>query len=377
MQILFISKSGEYSGLAHRLRGEGHNVIFTSSAEWHHCINDISWRPHFQQANMIFFGPDVSLSAHRSVMQGKAQLVNSDPEFTHLVTQENYFQTMSEMLNEGQVYEPGMTPIQVGGFWNGLDWVSPLFLGFQERSVFPMDLGVNPFTPPHSNMGIVVVPFAKSTLLYEGSLRRISDFLRKTSYRGSVGLSGHIYSHTPVWHHASFPMDSLMAEAIHSLKLSYIGDFYQKLISGTVDRLKLKDAEFAMAIRVLAPEPLKFKATANQTKHLFLHNVSEPEDDVYTYASGAPDLMTITSRGTTVREARHRAYRTAQNIFQRRAIMRLDVGWRVENRYDELLYGTFRPSGQGDLAKIQSWNWLSPISAPVQNLNTNLKARLH
>jgi hypothetical protein len=389
MNILVISKQGGYSGLAHRIALEGHNVAFyAQDRDWSEAgvgyySNIDSWRPVFAQASLILCDEDLPFPVISVLESRGVPVLNCSTALEFSTMNQDVKDGISRLLNpeieaatQATLTTNETLPISVLGFWTGIKWIKPYFVAFREDRPYHPKFSIK----TKNAVGAVVVPKPVNKL-FDNSLRRIEEVLRATNYRGSVQIDGFVNTKTVLWSYLRVPAEGLVLETAHSMMRMYIADFLQKLGSGTLDEIPLKRENFSIGVLVTQapwPYPLNGKSfppasvlfSKEQIKHCYIHNMKAngaSMDDGAAYVgttNKARDLMTVVAPGNSPRQARHRVYRTIDNLFKDEVQLRTDIGVRVVRPYRIMIDFLFRPHTEmvremeGDLSALTKWGWI-------------------
>ncbi|MBI4225273.1 MAG: phosphoribosylamine--glycine ligase [Candidatus Sungbacteria bacterium] len=242
-----------------------------------------------------------------------------------------------------QKYVSGVE-VAVGAFFNGTDFILPVNVNFEQKRVFPGDIG--PFT---GDMGTVMF-WSESNMLFRSTLEKMKPALIESGYRGYIDINciangRGIY---PLEFTARFgyPTIQIQSEGI----TMPMGEWLAKLGRGESFDLKTKKG-FQIGVRLMVPTlfakakdhelvemyhdlPIFFRKKAN-LEGVHIEDVKN-EDGVWRIAGESGVLMVIAGSGATVEEARKQVYTRIQNIMVQNMFYRTDIGLKWAEDSDRL-----------------------------------------
>lgn len=344
MNVLMLSKQGRGLTVADKIAREGHpvkvwiryprcTVSGTGIVERVH-----SFRPHISWANLVIgdepgFGmyspllgrsgkPTIGIDAFGDALGDRAEAL-----FEHAGITDG---SVSPMLKG--------TPLQIGAWFNGRDWVLPFTFSFKETRLFEGGLG-----PLTDCMGSVVMVVKGRPPMIEKTLFPLAPFLRKSGYAGPIHLSciaGPESVH-PTGILCGFDYDSIEA-TMEGLREPALDLLFETAV-GVKKRMRLiKD--YLISVRLSVPPwpsasdscrlgtPIEGLNDKN-LKHILF--VGAYNDDGFKVGSDGV-VLKATAWGETVREARRRVYRTLNRLDIQDKQYRRDVGRKVEKSLKRL-----------------------------------------
>lgn len=284
MRILLLSENGEGLSIANKIASEGHTVncfIKGNGLSGSGLINLIgSWRPLVGKSNMVI--------ATSPGLDGAYELLS------RLGIPTIGFKAPCEVVDD----------TYLTGWFNGLDWIEPLFKVWKYKNLLTGNLG-----PRVECMGVVTRPTTES-------LDEFTPMLKKEGFTGPV--NGFDYDFTEaLMEGLREPITDLIFETVQGIK---------KKINVSKDwliavRLTVPESSFDTEIKGLTEESLK---------HLSLVGVRR---DKGVYLCSGKTVLKATARGRTPEEARKRVYRTLDNLKIKDKQYRLDIGEGVRSEY--------------------------------------------
>lgn len=243
-----------------------------------------------------------------------------------------------------QEYVDGVE-VSCEGWFNGRDWVRPFNITFEEKRFMDGDRG-----PNTGCMGNVVMA-VKDVKLVQETVMKLTPMLKAEGYRGPIDINS-IVNERGV--HALEITARFGYDAIEALSEGLKEDLFDLLFETALGVKKTMDVtrDYMIAIRVSVP-PYPHKSEADWGEGLPLNGISDQnldhlyltdvffDDSGYHYAQGDGVVLKATARGRTVQEARHRAYRTINNLDIPDAQYRRDIGRRVDEDLKRLSYWGF------------------------------------
>jgi phosphoribosylamine--glycine ligase len=233
--------------------------------------------------------------------------------------------------------------VAIGAFFNGKDFVQPIFINFEHKKMFPGGLG-----PNTGEMGTLAF-FAPPNKLFNETLLKMKPMLEASGYTGYFDVNCIVNSRGifPLEFTARFgyPTISLQIEGI----TSQWSTFLQSLAAGQATELKTKKG-FQVCVVIAVPpfpftDPAAFKKYSEDAIILFkkpnldgvhLGDVKLVEDD-WRLAGQSGYALIVTGSGVTVDDARKQAYSRVKNIMIPNMFYRTDIGeqWSVNS---DMLY---------------------------------------
>lgn len=196
-------------------------------------------------------------------------------------------------------------------------------------------------------MGNVVFNLHKNTPLHQKTLKKMIPILRKGNFRGPIDLNM-IVTKDQIYGLEFTPR--LGYDAIQALLEGFQEDWVNWFwhIGNGATRTPRTTSETLIAVRLATnpyPEAVTpkntpkdvpiFGITKENLRHIWLSDIKKTEDNfVCAGADGA--VLVITARGSTIREARSRAYRTIDGLTVPNKTYRRDIGERAHNDFEKL-----------------------------------------
>ena len=242
-----------------------------------------------------------------------------------------------------QKYVSGVE-VAVGAFFNGTDFILPININFEQKRVFPGDIG--PFT---GDMGTLMF-WSESNTFFRLTLEKMKPALIESGYRGYIDINcvangRGIY---PLEFTARFgyPTIQIQTEGI----MNPTGEWLEKLARGESFEFKTKKG-FQIGVRLMVPTlfaqakdhelvemyhdlPIFFKKKIN-FEGIHIEDVKN-EDNIWRIAGESGVLMVIAGTGTTVEEARKQVYSRISNIMVQNMFYRTDIGLKWAEDSDRL-----------------------------------------
>ena len=244
--------------------------------------------------------------------------------------------------------------VSTEGWFNGRDWISPFNHTFEEKRFLEGGKG-----PNTGCMGNVVLA-REGNKLVDSTLLPITPFLKRVGYRGPIDINC-IVSESNLYaleFTARLGYDAI--EALMEGLKEPVTDLFFETAVGVKKEMDIT-SDYMIAVRVSVPpwphaEPeAKEKGlpivgiNEHNLKHLYLTDVyrdtTEPEGmrEEYKYAASDGVVLKVTARGRDITEARHRAYRTINNLSIQDMQYRSDIGIRAIQ----------------DIKTLSKWGWLN------------------
>lgn len=232
--------------------------------------------------------------------------------------------------------------VAVGAFFNGKDFVSPINVNFEHKRTFPGDIG--PFT---GDTGALMF-WAEPNVLFNATLGRMLPALQASGYIGYIDVNCIVNGRGiyPLEFTARFGYPTIFVQ-LEGISVP-TGEWLLKLARGEKFELKTKKG-FQVGVRIFVPSHLDRAADAIELYHDLPVLFRKPsnrdgihvediklEDGVWRIAGNSGVVMTVTSSGVTVEEARRQAYSRIQNILIQNMFYRTDIGAKWAEDSDRL-----------------------------------------
>ena len=239
----------------------------------------------------------------------------------------------------------------VGAFFNGNEFVFPININFENKKLFPGNLG-----PPTGEMGTSMF-WSGPNKLFNMTLAKMEPKLKEEGFVGYIDLNC-IVNHRGVFpleftSRFGYPTISIQQEGI----LSPFGQFFYDLANGNKIKLKTKSG-FQVGVRVCMP-PFPFDDTATFESYsknaaitfrkpnkegIHIEDVKEVEGQWFVAGSSGVILVAV-GTGATMKLAQTQAYNRVKNIMIPNMYYRKDIG----DRWIE------------DSDKLHSWGYLREV----------------
>jgi phosphoribosylamine--glycine ligase len=233
--------------------------------------------------------------------------------------------------------------VAIGAFFNGKDFVQPIFINFEHKKMFPGGLGPN--TGEMGTTGFWCPP----NRLFNETLPKMKEMLAASGYVGYVDLNCIVNAR------GIYPLEWTMRFGYPTISLQIEGvtsswsEFLKSLAAGQATELKTKKG-FQICVVVAVPpfpftDPAAFKRYSEDATILFkkpnldgihLGDVKLVEDD-WRLAGQSGYALIVTGSGVTVDDARKQAYSRVRNIMIPNMFYRTDIGerWNLDS---DMLY---------------------------------------
>lgn len=231
--------------------------------------------------------------------------------------------------------------IAVGTFFNGTDFIMPVCVNFEHKRMFPGDLG--PFT---GEMGTLMF-FSDRNEVFRQTLEKMREALAAVQYVGYIDInciadrSGiHPLEFTSRF---GYPTISIQMEAMSD----GWGEFLYRLAKGEQVEFKAKKGFQVGVVIAVPPFPYDDAKTFSVYKDssilfkkhswegIHLGDVKLVDNDLR-LAGESGYALVVTGSGSTVEEARNKAYNRIKNIMLQNMFYRVDIGMRWYTDADKL-----------------------------------------
>jgi phosphoribosylamine---glycine ligase len=251
--------------------------------------------------------------------------------------------------------------IGVARYFNGNDWVGPIEISFENKRLFPGDIGPTTF-----EMGTLAwYDDDENNKLFQETLAKLKPFLKEVDFRGDFSVNCIVNENGafPTEATARFgcPIVHLQSE-IHD---SPWGEFLYAVAKGEPYDLKWKKGYGLVATIAAPPFPFHFKdhpvssrgvlmvlgpIAERDINHLHFEEISKTirdEEDIYTITDNRGYILYVTAMGASVQEAQKLLYQRIGDIHIPKMMYRNDIGKRFIER---------------DLKKLKEWEYISENS---------------
>ena len=233
--------------------------------------------------------------------------------------------------------------VAIGAFFNGKDFVQPIFINFEHKKLFPAGLG-----PNCGEMGTLGF-WCPPNKLFNETLLKMKPVLEASGYSGYFDLNCIVNSR------GMFPLEFTSRPGYPTISLQMEGvtsrwsDFLYSLAKGETTELKTKKG-FQICVVIAVPpfpftDPAAFKRYSEDATIIFkkpnldgvhLGDVKLVEED-WRLAGQSGYALIITGSGVTVDDAKKQAYSRVRNILIPNMFYRTDIGekWNLDS---DMLY---------------------------------------
>ena len=239
--------------------------------------------------------------------------------------------------------------VAVGAFFNGTDFILPVFINFEHKRMFNDEIG-----PQTGEMGTAGFWFASSQL-FNQTLAKMKDRLATAGYTGYIDINCIVNSRgiypLELTCRFGYPTINLQIEGV----LSKWGDFLPAVARGEPFNLRTSRG-FQICVVIAVPpfpfiDPDAFRKFSEDAVVLFKKPMAEGlhpgdvrlVDGDWRLAGNSGYAIVVTGSGSTMEDARREAYNRVKNIMIPNMFYRTDIGERWIR--------------EGDL--LQTWGYLS------------------
>jgi len=232
--------------------------------------------------------------------------------------------------------------VAVGAFFNGREFVYPINVNFENKKLFPGNIG-----PSTGEMGTSMF-WSGPNRLFTSTLKKMEPVLAQEGYVGYVDLNCIVNGQGiyPLEFTSRFGYPTIMIQ--QEGMTTPIGEFLYELAAGTMTKFKVKSG-FQIGVRVVvSPFPFDDEATFNSVSKnaaiMFKKGIPEEVhiEDVKQvngqwYVAGTSGVvLVVCGLGSTMRQAQAQAYTRIRNIMIPDMYYRDDIGERWFEDHDRL-----------------------------------------
>ncbi len=253
--------------------------------------------------------------------------------------------------------------IGVGRYFNGEDWVGPIEMNIEHKSL--MQNGVGPATP---EMGTLMwYDSNESNLLFQETLAKLKSYLHDIDFRGDFDINCIVNSEGawPLEATARFGTPSTAMQA--ELHISPWGDFLGAIADKQEYRLQFRKGYGIVVTIAIPPFPYQFLSKEyasndleiyfrdpvtedDMRRHYFFEEVAREKDSIgewrYIVKGHKGCVVHVTGFGGTIVEAREAAYSRVRNIVVPKMFYREDIGLNFL---------------QKDFDLLKKWGWIDKV----------------
>ena len=240
--------------------------------------------------------------------------------------------------------------VAVGAFFNGKEFVYPIFVNFEHKKLFPGDLG-----PSTGEMGTAAF-FSGPNKIFNLTLKKFEETLAKEKYAGYIDINCIVNSYGiyPLEFTSRFGYPTISIQ--QNGMISPIGELLFDLAHCNPSKLKTQSG-FHIGVRIVVPPfPFKDKETFEVKSKDSVIFFKKPTDGVHiedvklvngewvvTGTSGV--VLIVCGTGSTMKQAQNQVYGRIKNIIIPHMYYRTDIG----DRWFE------------DSDKLHTWGYLREI----------------
>ena len=232
--------------------------------------------------------------------------------------------------------------VAVGGFFNGKEFMMPININFENKKLFPGNLG-----PSTGEMGTFMF-WSEPNRMFNLTLKKMEDQLRQEGYVGYIDLNTIVNGNGiyPLEFTAIFgyPTISIQQEGL----VTPISDLLYGMATGTMSRFKAKKG-FQVGVRVVVPpypfddhrifetyskdSIISFKRPSREGIHI--EDLKEVNGQWMITGSSGVTLVAC-GTGSTLKQAQSQAYNRISNLIIPNCYYRTDIGDRWAEDSDRL-----------------------------------------
>lgn len=233
--------------------------------------------------------------------------------------------------------------IAVGAFFNGREFMYPINVNFENKKLFPGNLG-----PATGEMGTSMF-WSEKNRLFDLTLEKMSATLAKEGFVGYIDVNC-IVNESGV-----FPLEFTSRFGYPSISIQQdglitpIGELFYGMAHGTLRRFETHKG-YQVGVRVVVPpypfrDEKTFESYSKGTVIVF-KNKSDIEgihiedvklvDEQWIVTGSSGTALIVVGKGETMKEAKKQMYQRIQNILIPNMYYRTDIGDRWEYEHDAL-----------------------------------------
>lgn len=248
--------------------------------------------------------------------------------------------------------------IGVARYFNGNDWVGPIEINIEHKSLFNGDLGPKTF-----EMGTLIwYEENEKNKLFQETLSKMKPYLKSINFKGDVDINC-IVNKKEVFPLEITPRFGWPSTHLHEeIHISPWGEFLRAISDGNRYDLKYKKGygvvvllstppfPYAVRTRKYYPEGMdilfKKKLSQEEMNRIHLEEVSlrkNKKETQFYISSKTGFALHVTGMGKTVEEAREKTYGLIDNIVIPKMFYRTDIGLKFIEQ---------------DQKKLKEWGWI-------------------
>lgn len=232
--------------------------------------------------------------------------------------------------------------VAVGAFFNGHEFVLPINVNFENKKLFPGNIG-----PSTGEMGTSMF-WSGPNRLFTSTLKKMERLLARERYVGYVDLNCIVNGQGifPLEFTSRFGYPTIMIQ--QEGMTTPIGEFLHDLADGSLQRFRVKSG-FQIGVRVVVSpfpfdDPGTFNSVSKNAAILFRKGIPEEVhiedvkqiDGQWYVAGNSGVVLVVCGIGQTMRQAQAQAYARIRNIMIPDMYYRDDIGERWFEDHDKL-----------------------------------------
>lgn len=238
--------------------------------------------------------------------------------------------------------------VAVGAFFNGKEFVLPICVNFENKKLFPGNLG-----PSTGEMGTHLF-WSEPNVMFNQTLKKMESKLAEEHYVGYIDINCIVNGNGiyPLeWtSRFGYPIIFIQQEGI----AMPMADFLYDLAAGTLTRFKTKNG-FHVGVRIVVPpfpfhDPKTFEIKSKDSVILFKKGQDGVHIEDVKLVNGewlvsgtAGVVLVVCGAGQTMKQAQAQAYSRIKNIIIPHMYYRTDIGDRWFEDFDRMhSWGYFR-----------------------------------
>lgn len=346
MKILVIENVGALLDLIINLENEGHEVRWYVKRKRERDVGqgftDASdnriekWSPSVTWADVIVFG-DAGFGQSAAGLKKQGRLViGGSPAVDRLALDPLFRAKTADSLGLKSKVS-GDIHMTVGAFFNGYNWLKPIFQGWKFKGFMSDKLG------PKISMGTAGKWIGKSKLFNE-TLRKFEVFLKANNYTGYVEADCIIDGGRPYLADIICSLAGPTSLLINELHREPWGNFLERIARGAIKQVKVM-SRYGVGVRAFTlPAPAMgatdvFNGTPIDLKkgldHIHLAQMKQMGE--YIMTAGTSGFMCVTTgHAITLEMAKKRAYETMESVIAPNIMYRKDIGMVYKRKMDSL-----------------------------------------
>ncbi len=278
--------------------------------------------------------------------QNKKQLlyVGEDETGRDVIQVLNHYKSVwSDKIKDFQLQKKiSGVEVAVGAFFNGSEFICPINVNFEHKKLFPGNIG-----PATGEMGTSMF-WSKPNAIFEATLGKMAAKLAEENYVGYIDVNC-IVNNNGVYpleftSRFGYPTIFIQQEGI----CNPLGEFFYQLARCEKPQLRVKSG-FQIGVRIIVPpypftDEEAFNTHSKEAVIIFkkpnLEGIHIEDvkkiDGEWVIAGTNGVVLTVCGTGSSMQQARDRAYKRINNIILPNKYFRLDIGERWFEDRDKL-----------------------------------------